>query len=324
MSTSIADPVFLYPYEANDNWVDSRPCFKADGSSVVFMRQAGSGTAPGAIYSVSADPSNGSNPVQVYPFGDVAPTYENQATRPDVSWANSNIAFSGAVTNSEGVTQTGLFVLPADGDAPTYVPILNKTAVISYPTWYPDGIHIAVTNYTVNQILSVDSTNTSAPQSGTALTQPAQLWAGMASINQADSSLVCMAAQLPNTDSNSGQTGSMPGYSQNNNNIWVQNGDNKPYSIQIEGHGNGRAPWWSPDGTCIAYESSYQHADGKSLAIFIYRNADQSITPVTPLKNWSCSHAKWHPTDPSTLVCSATQFDSGNVVRKGVAVVTLP
>ena len=329
MTNAIADPVFLYNMESAGEWVDSRPCFNADGSEVVFMRQnptsAQDNNPPAALYTVSSVESTGNTPVQLYPYGSAEPDNTNQATRPDWSWCNHNIAFSGTVTPVGGSPQTGLFVLPPDGAAPVYVEITGKTSSISYPTWYPDGEHIAVTDYSVNQILEVSSGNIHSSQDGIALTRTNQIWAGMSSINQADSSQLCMAAQPPDIDNVGESSDLQPGYNQQDNNIWVQTATtDNPFSIQVPGHGNGRAPWWSPDGNFIVFESDYLHADGKSLAIFVYRITDQSITAVTPLSGWSCSHAKWHPTNSTQLVCSAIKYHDKSPVQTGIAIVTVP
>ncbi len=331
MTTYIKEPVFLYDKQYAAGWQDSRPCFNADASLIVFMRQVPSTkenpSPPAALYTIiwqdSGETSPGTIPVQFYPFDNVVPTHTHQATRPDCSWKTNSIAFTGSVPNNGKTIQHGLFFLSPD-ESPVYVEIKHKSRSISYPSWYPDGQHIAVTDYSVNQILKVDTSKAGSPQTAIELTATNQIWAGMSSVNQVDSTQLCMAAQPPVHAPKDSHTDMQARYNQNANNVWVQPSLPTPsYPIQVNGHGNGRAPWWSPNGECIVFESNYMHADGKSLAIFIYRVADQSITPVTPLSGWSCQHAKWHTSNPSQLVCSAKQFVGGVETRAGIAVVDI-
>lgn len=306
MGLTIATPQFLYSAREAKKNEDSRPCFNKEGDRVVFMRTTESNPAS-ALFTVPATCSPGNKPRQLFPG--VTPTSDNEATRPDWSWVHGRIAFAGALK-----TNLGLFIINGDGSDCRHVPILvgeNQHRIddqrISYPSWYPDGRLIAVTNYANNRVLCVDSTSGHARP----LTDPDEILAGMASVSQTSHETLCMAAQRPSGP-----------YDQTHNHIWVQHPQASPVRIQTQGHRNGRAPWWSPCGRMIAFESSDPQTPGR-YAIYIYKHSDKSLTPVTPLQDWSCSHPKWHPTIPYRLVIGAVQYENGEKKRHGIAIIDI-
>jgi Tol biopolymer transport system component len=289
-------PTFLYG-DPGSQTSDSRPCFDATGDKVVFMREVNGG--PASLWTVDVTADGSATPAQLFPHQ--APTSSNNATRPDWSWHDGRIAFSGNHTGD-----AGLFVIQADGTQPQHVAItVNGTAVggdkIQYPAWYPGGTHIAVTDYNVNRILKVTLSSGHA----VAWTDPAKLLTGQSSVNQSATDEICAAAQLPGS-----------AYDQTNNHVWVQTTDPQPYCIQVHGHGHGRAPWWSPSGHFIAFESDYDTTDPSHYAIYLYRVFDQKLTRVTPRDGWSCTHAKFHPTK-NRIVVGAHQIGQ----RSGIAIV---
>jgi Tol biopolymer transport system component len=290
------------------------------------MRQE-TANGPAGLWIGPSEPGSGIEPHRLFPND--PPTPSSSATRPDWSWVNGQIAFSGSHQPTPGgAVLHGLFILSPDDKSLMHVPIEVDQPRIQYPSWCPDGHHVAVTNYANNQILLVDRALAPQPQPGRPLTNRAWIWAGMSSVNPLDTDEVCMAAQLPCCEQGSNDLGcrdcttdDQPGYDQDFNTIWIQSLGKKPYSIQVGPHGIGRAPWWSPHAGFIAFESNYQHMN-QGYSIFVYRSLDQSLTPVTPLSGWTCSHAKWHPTNPRRLVLAATEFTNGGN-RHGIAILDM-
>ena len=187
----MADPQWLY----DEDHTDSRPCFNAKGDTVVFMREGGV-DGPGRLYTIpvpSQLPGTGT-PKLLFPT--IPGSNDDNATRPDWSWTNHRIAFSGAHSVvGPLVVERGLFLVDADGTNLDYIPIHGAGPIgnIEYPSWYPDGQHVAVTDYGNYRILHVD-TASSPPGNAYELTKPDWILIGQSSVNQVDTNHLCMAA----------------------------------------------------------------------------------------------------------------------------------
>jgi hypothetical protein len=131
------------------------------------------------------------------------------------------------------------------------------------------------------------------------------LYAGMPSVNQANPNLIAFAGQNVATGT----------YDQNENYIWVVDtsqplapGVNPipletgaPGSGSFDWHWQGRAPYWSPDGKWVAFES-YRASppppgqpNGGLYAIYLYEygGTGPAIKVTDPM--WNSQHAKWFP-----------------------------
>jgi Tol biopolymer transport system component len=119
-------------------------------------------------------------------------------------------------------------------------------------------------------------------------------------------------------------------YDQNWNQIWVQNGSSAP--LQVDGI-QGRAPWWSPSGTAIAFETILTPEDlyNPFLRICVLPltvdppsvGTAQLITPA----DLSVQHAKWSP-DGTRIVFAyvirgGKPTPPGDVPPQGIAIVDL-
>jgi hypothetical protein len=159
----------------------------------------------------------------------------------------------------------------------------------------------------------MNNASTASPKPNTTTIEPngtviakalagADLWAGMPSVNPVYPNLIVFAGQ---NVQNSGS------YKQDQNYIWLvdmsQNPINPvplepgaPSSGNFEAQWQGRAPWWSPDGNWVAFESyracppSPEHKKGL-YAIFVYRYQGGSPAAQVTDPKWNINHAKWYP-----------------------------
>jgi Tol biopolymer transport system component len=298
------DPAFVY----------SRPCFSPRGDRIMFMRTPLTGDPTAIANSNDSDwslwtvPATGGTPTAF--FHDPV----LHATRPDWSWATGRVAFTGI---QDG--RAGLWLLDEDGANPTNVPVGDPAErQLHYPSWYPDGRAVALTDYRARQVLRIDlDDGTFQP-----LTDPQAVWAGMCSVS-ADSRAgnpVAFAGQRPSDR-----------YDVNRNVIWIVSGG---HLRQLDGR-QGRMPAWSPDGSRLASVSKQRRRpaptftlhprslpSGQSAAYVTGVSADPdglpAAQPVTPF-GYEVVHAKWSP-DGTMLACAASATEGEH---RGIAVVEL-
>lgn len=295
------------------NHVYSRPCFAGDGTRIVYMRAA-AGADPAVTLNSDASPwrlwSVG------YDGRDAAPFFEDPvlgATRPDRCPVTGRIAFTGI---RDGRAE--LWLLDADGRHPTHIPVGNPPRTrLFYPSWYPSGNAIAVTDYATREILRVDVASGRAER----LTDPAVVWAGMCSVSPDDSrgNPVAFAGQPPGGR-----------YDAQDNGIWIRYSGAPPVPLGTE---QGRTPSWSPSGTVLAFASQRARRapsftlhprtlPGGTSGVFLLHVPDRDAGGATLVGPYDVStiHPKWSP-DGAALVCMAE--DVGGP-RRGLAVIELP
>jgi Tol biopolymer transport system component len=301
---------------ASDRFTDSRPGFSPDGSTVVFMRSTDS--APSALYTV---PIFGGPAQKIQPVD----CPENLSlTRPDWSWHRRSfeIAFAGNLPAHDGVAaQANIYLLDVVTSACRLVlqgsPEQNQ--VYSYPSWYGDGVRLAITNYWF-QVDETGCSEESDPQplllrldvvrtTLTALTSPASIWPGMSSVAQHPRGgfpAIAFAGERPIAGGR---------YCQDDNQIWIRT----PSGELREADGQqGRSPWWSPSGLLIAFESNRCASSPQDYQIFVQSpRRPELIAPVTP-PGLPVQHAKWSP-DARKLVFAYQAGDVG----AGIAYVDL-
>lgn len=300
MISSLIPPKFLIQYSRPALYNDYRSVVNSTGTTAIFERcVSNEPNSQSVLYSL--DLASGA----LAPFltGPSAPIYSG---RPDWCWENGNVAFN-CVPEEDGKIVIGY--VSADSTETSLIP---ATTQMIYPTWFPPP-------GTGSQILAVMSCQTS-PEPNTseidvdgnlqasALAGP-NLWAGMPSVNQASTNLIAFAGQPVQ----SGGT-----YDQDLNYIWVmdtETGSVSPLETGAPGSGpfmpqfQGRAPWWSPDGNWIAFESNRAHqpsaGDEDGLyAIFLYEvgGGNPAIQITDPIYN--ANHAKWFPSGTELIVAA--------------------
>lgn len=277
-------------------YLDARPCFSPRGDHVLFMRSPAHDESRSAFWIVRSD---GTAPAEPFFVSDAL-----QATRPDWSWSRTSyeIAFTGI--DDGGLL--GVYLLDvrtrdvirlAAGDP--------HVEVMSYPSWYPGGRSLVVTNYAkgVNQIVRLDLDR---PGVLTPMTDPSLVWAGMSSVSPstADGNPIVFAGQLPVGE-----------YDQDENQIWIQEEGRPPFRLDP---GQGRAPWWSPDGGRIAFESNRADAAKQVYQIFTL-DADGTHLAAASPHPLAAQHAKWSP--DGRAIAFAVGFPIGG---GGIALVANP
>jgi Tol biopolymer transport system component len=230
MSITILDGVFS----------DYRPAFSPDGERIVFERTIwGSGVTKLWIH----DRKTGAS----HPF--LKPgTGPQMQTRADWSFAgNDLVAFAGG----DAAGPLSIWTVKGYGTGCVQVPGTEK---MTYPAWYLDGEHLAV-------MVTEGAPHTARIDlAGKAeRITPPSVYAGMPSINQADGKTIAFAGQP-----DYGQK-----YDQNNNNVWTFDPAIPGAAPKLFNPGQGRAPWWSQDGSKIAFESNFQGGLPEGYAIYV-------------------------------------------------------
>ncbi len=273
--------------------VDGRPVFSPDGSMILFERTVPPSYAQSSFYVVSI---TGGQAVPLVPKN-LPPGLS--LTRADWSWNRSSysIIFAGNLPATPPASpQWNIYLLDESTRAIECVlqGFINQNQLYSYPSWYPDGVHASITNYYWTRPYPLPDLNMLNVQDGslTALTDPAAIWPGMSTVAQlpgADDPPIAFAGMTPQ----SAQNGV---YNQNKNQIWVRLSGGQLEQVQPL---QARAPWWSPNGQLLAFESN---RNSPSYQIFVQNPsgpADFSVAVTPP--GLHVQHAKWSP-DASKLV----------------------
>jgi Tol biopolymer transport system component len=176
-----------------------------------------------------------------------------------------------------------------------------------YPSWFADGRHVVVTDYRHRQVLKVDVESGAA----TPLTDPAEVWAGMAAVSR--DGRLAFAGQAPGGD-----------YDVGDNRIWVLEPGGQPALLDGE---HGRTPAWSADGSRLAYSSVRRRSSSvpamvrrvlgsepSSLFVAVWNGGSPVVQPVSPT-GADTIHPKWAPKG-QRIVCMARDIASD---RSGIA-----
>jgi dipeptidyl aminopeptidase/acylaminoacyl peptidase len=190
-----------------------------------------------------------------------------------------------------------------------------------YPAWYPDGHHLAVMNSSASA--DPNPCSTRIDRKGQTQESPLagfQVYGGMPSVNQQYPYLLAFAGQL---------IPRLPApYNENFNYVWVadaQTGtvaplDRNAPQDRYDPAYQSRAPWWSPDGRWVAFESNRLcpgAGTGMGYALFL-QDAEGLKPPIQVTDpDWDAQHAKW--IDDGTLVATLFQKRSSKKVPRGIA-----
>ncbi len=117
---------------------------------------------------------------------------------------------------------------------------------------------------------------------------PDSLFAGMPSISQANSADLAFPGQK-----------AVPPYNQDNNKVYISTA---PSNATLLDSAQGRAPWWSPDGTLVAFESD---RNGGNYALYVAQPDGSGLQQLTD-PTVGAVHPKFSP-DGKNIVFAGFQ-----------------
>lgn len=317
---------------------DYRPAVDATGTQVVFERQTHPHPADQPPLLVLAQgihqPAPSLGPL-IPPTAMVTVPFPDSQTRPDWNWATGKIAFTGEVTGTKG---TEVYILSADR---SQLSVLPNSRWHIYPMWSSDGDFLVLDNSDgvpapvrpVSALFTSGGAVREHNLNGTDLSsQAVSMFGGFAAPKPGMPRSIAYAGQpaLASWGVLPGQPMPLePVYNQDNNYIFLNTLVGGAYrsspmepgaSVQTYDPAyQGRAPYWSPDGRYIVFESS--RAGGYALFL-----ADLSTgAPPVQLTNglyWA-QHAKFFP-DGRRLVCTALQQPNAQGSGpRGIAIINI-
>ncbi len=250
-----------------DGYTDYRPVFTPNDRSVIYEHTDVNTKIP-ILYEYELG-----SPDPPALFIEHPPNDLKAQTRADVAKSSGMVTLTDNASGSNGYIW---LVTPNGGTAK----VLTPTFGMCYSAWYADEQRMAVMN-----------TNNKAPYdcainaSGYTIDRlmPDDLYAGMPSVSPVDGRLV-----FP------GQKTGQP-YDQRKNVLYLA--DSKTSAHKLDGDHQGRAPWWSPDGTRIAFESNRSL---RGYAIYVISIDTQVIEQITD-PSIGAQHPKWS-SDGSRIV----------------------
>ena len=269
--------------------MDAWPCFSPDGRTVLFSRT----TDGGKHWELSVVPAAGgtARPLTKVPL-------PVSATRPDWSRRNDQIAFTG--TSGDGFS--AVWLIDPDGTHARALALTGLTEVVFYPTWYPDGDHLAVRDVGAQAIKRIDLRSHAADM----LTHREQILAGMAAVSP-DGNWLAIAGQK-----DAGQT-----YARATNAIWLLAPTGELRSLETPPQ-QGRNPSWSPDGQRLAFTSTRSNPQQRA-GTFIINSDGTGLRQVTP-DNLDTNHPVWSP-DGKRLAVSARLPE--HPLQTGIAIIDI-
>ncbi|MEJ0006850.1 MAG: DUF3471 domain-containing protein [Steroidobacteraceae bacterium] len=273
----------------NSSGEDYDSVFSPDGRTVLFSR-----TTDEKDWKLMTVPAAGGE-VKIFAQMPVPVA----ATR--ASWSqrrNGQIAFTGIGADGSA----SVWVIDANGRNAHVLNVPGLSRQVFYPSWYPDGKHLAVMDGTelVTKRIAL------AGGAAQVLTDHTQVLTGMPSVSP-DGRWIVFAGQA-----NKGQR-----YDQSQNVIWLVSGTGALHTLEANPQ-QGRAPTWSPDGTRVTFESDRGSPDGR-YAIFNINADGTGLVQVTDY-DLNATHSAWSADGRHMTFCARDPKTNGN----GIAIIDLP
>lgn len=244
-------------------FTDYRPAVDVTGQRAIFERTSVDPSGLTKIFLAE----NIFSSVDVRPF--LPADAPNSQTRPDWSWATGRVAFNGAESNA-GVVQVHL----CNSQGLELSQVANSMGYL-YPIWIADGSQLIVFNNSQaaspipsSSQIQLDGTVVFANMNG-ADANGVPMFAGFASPNPLDPTRLAVAGQPTLSTWVPGVTEQCPnepsGYNQCFNYVFLSSLQNGVFSsapleagapiTAFDPRFQGRAPYWSPDGRYLVFES---------------------------------------------------------------------
>lgn len=268
-----------------EGFSDYRPVFSPDGGSLLY-EHSGEGKTVFFLYELGAERPG--------PFIPSPPSDLPAQTRAD--WAaDGTVSFTGDESGNNGY----IWLCDAFGGNVTRLPL---TYGMCYSAWYAGSQWMVVMNSNGNQPYAcvIDRSGaTVLPRRS-----PIGLFSGMPSISR----------QLPERLAIAASPALVP-YNQDNNQIYVSLDPARAFIIDDRPM-QGRAPWWSPDGQYLAFESN---RSGIGYALYVARigrdGAASRIVQLTdPEQVFNAQHAKFSPDGKTICFCAQRTKGAPNAV----------
>ena len=275
------------PDVVSDYW----PRFSPDGSTIIFTRTITNTetqqSAKAFLLTIAADGSGEAH--EFPPPGPTRTPIPVGATRSSWSWNTSltqhQIAFTG--TSDDGAF---LYLISDDGSGLDKITPEGTSTQVYYPSWYPDGVKVAVVDYSdtgANGVLRrIDTQANTQVQ----LTDGARLFAGEPAVSR-DGTRIAFPAQF-NCNG--------VAYNQDYNSIWVL--DLSTSNPRVFDPYQGRTPDWSPDDANLSFETTRFCADGRYAIIIEGRDAPGGVQATDCA--YDGNHSIWSP-DGTKIAFSA-------------------
>jgi Tol biopolymer transport system component len=209
------------------------------------------------------------------------------ATRASWSPQNRLIAFTGTAADGK----SSVWIVDSDGSNPHQVAATGLSDEVVYPSWYPSGEELAVTDVNDQVIKRIDLKRGTAAT----LTRHDEVLTGMASVSP-DGKWIAFAGQA-----NAGQR-----YDQTRNAVWLLSGTTGVLRALEEPPQQGRAPTWAPEGGRLAFESN-RGAWWGSSAIFVIDRDGTHLRQVTG-DELHATHPVWSPDGRQLVFASAPDW----------------
>ena len=319
-------------------YTDYRPAVDLSGTQLVFERQPHPHPkdAPTLLYLAQGiDQPNPGLDLLVPPTAMVPVPFPDSQTRPDWSWAQGEIAFTGEVT---GVNGTDVYLLSSDR---SNLSVLSSARGHIYPNWTSDGTHLVLDNVNgtpdpvlpITALYSKGGSRQRANLNGSDTSSPpVQMFGGFAAPRPGTLDSIAYAGQpvLTTWGLPPGTTPPLSAsYNQDNNYIFLNGRLGSGYvSSPMEAGASlqaydpayqGRAPYWSPDGQHIVFESS--RAGG--YALFLYHlQTGASPVQLTHTAYWA-QHAKFFADGKRVVFSALQQAATDGSGPRGIAVIDI-